>query len=49
MLVVIEAMKMLHGLTADGAESVEEVLVAPGDQVTGAQVLVTFTTEIEES
>lgn len=41
-LVVIEAMKMLHSLKADGAATVAEVLVAVGDQVTSGQPLVTF-------
>lgn len=44
-LVVIEAMKMLHSLKADGAATIAEVLVAPGDHVTGGQSLITFETE----
>jgi len=41
-VVVIEAMKMLHTLSAAGAGTVDEVRVAPGDQVQSNQVLVTF-------
>ncbi len=41
-IVVIEAMKMLHTLTAAGAGTVAEVRVAAGDQVATNQVLVTF-------
>jgi acetyl/propionyl-CoA carboxylase alpha subunit len=41
-LVVIEAMKMLHPLTAAGAGTVSEVRVSVGDQVESRQVLVAF-------
>lgn len=41
-VVVIEAMKMLHSLTAVGPGRVAEVRVAAGDQVASHQVLVTF-------
>ncbi|WP_420638617.1 biotin carboxylase N-terminal domain-containing protein [Candidatus Poriferisocius sp.] len=41
-VVVIEAMKMLHTLTAGGPGVVAEVRVAPGQQVATNQVLVTF-------
>jgi acetyl/propionyl-CoA carboxylase alpha subunit len=41
-VVVVEAMKMLHSLLAGAAGSVAEVLVAVGDQVTSGQTLVTF-------
>ncbi|NIO58610.1 MAG: hypothetical protein GTO33_04510, partial [Acidobacteria bacterium] len=41
-LVVIEAMKMLHSLPADGAGTVAAVHVAVGDQVATNQVLITF-------
>ena len=41
-LVVIEAMKMLHTLSAAGAGVVDEVRVAIGDQVQSNQILVTF-------
>lgn len=41
-LVVIEAMKMLHSLRTTGAATVDEVRVAVGDQVTSKQVLITF-------
>ena len=41
-LVVIEAMKMLHSLRSTGAATVDEVRVAPGDQVASHDVLVTF-------
>ncbi len=41
-LVVVEAMKMLHTLAADGAAVIDEVRVAVGDQIDGGQVLVTF-------
>ena len=44
-VVVIEAMKMLHTLTAAGPGTVDEVRVSPGDQVATSQILVTFTTE----
>ncbi|MEM7094887.1 MAG: biotin carboxylase N-terminal domain-containing protein [Actinomycetota bacterium] len=47
-LVVIEAMKMLHSLKADGAATVEDVLVSVGDQVTTAQPLVTFADSAED-
>ena len=42
--VVIEAMKMLHTLTAPFDGTVSEIAVAVGDQVTGQQVLVEFDT-----
>ncbi len=45
--VVIEAMKMLHSVTASGAATVSEVLVAVGDQVAGGQELVRLTSENE--
>lgn len=41
-VIVIEAMKMLHSLTAKGPGVVEEVRVAAGDSVASKQVLVTF-------
>lgn len=41
-VVVVEAMKMLHSLTAHGAGTVDEVRCAPGDAVEANQVLVTF-------
>ncbi|MDG2304971.1 MAG: biotin carboxylase N-terminal domain-containing protein [Candidatus Binatia bacterium] len=41
-LVVIEAMKMLHSLAATGPGCVAEVRVAVADQVVSHQVLVTF-------
>jgi acetyl/propionyl-CoA carboxylase alpha subunit len=41
-VVVIEAMKMLHTLSAAGPGVVAEVRVAPGDQVKSDQILVTF-------
>ncbi|MFW2382964.1 MAG: biotin/lipoyl-containing protein, partial [Acidimicrobiales bacterium] len=41
-LVVIEAMKMLHSLKSAGPGVVAEVRVAPGDQVASNQLLVTF-------
>ena len=41
-LAVIEAMKMLHTLTAGGPGVVAEVRVRPGDQVETNQILVTF-------
>jgi acetyl/propionyl-CoA carboxylase alpha subunit len=52
-VVVIEAMKMLHTLTAAGPGVVAEVRVAPGDQIATNHVLVTFeppveTTEVSE-
>ncbi len=42
-LVVVEAMKMLHSLKAAGPGTVADVRVAPGDQVASNQLLVTFT------
>ena len=47
-LVVIEAMKMLHSLTAAGPGMVEEVRVAVGEQIDSNQVLVTFHTSDTE-
>ena len=41
-VVVIEAMKMLHSLTARGSGLVAAVRVAAGDSVESAQVLVTY-------
>ncbi|WP_423922638.1 acetyl/propionyl/methylcrotonyl-CoA carboxylase subunit alpha [Candidatus Poriferisodalis sp.] len=41
-VVVVEAMKMLHSLTAHGAGTVAEVRCAPGDAVEANQVLVGF-------
>ncbi len=41
-VVVLEAMKMLHSLTASGGGIVDEVRVSPGDQVSSKQVLITF-------
>ena len=41
-VVVVEAMKMLHSLTAHGAGTVEAIRCAPGDAVEASQVLVTF-------
>ena len=41
-VVVIEAMKMLHSLTAAGPGVVEDVHVVDGDQIESNQVLVTF-------
>ena len=46
-IVVIEAMKMLHTLTAGGPGVVAEVRVAPGDQVETNQILITFETSEE--
>jgi acetyl/propionyl-CoA carboxylase alpha subunit len=39
---VIEAMKMLHPLTAHGSGTVAEIRVAPGDSVVSDQVLIAF-------
>ena len=41
-IVVIEAMKMLHTLTAGGPGVVAEVRVTPGEQVATNQILITF-------
>ncbi|MEZ5378436.1 MAG: biotin carboxylase N-terminal domain-containing protein [Acidimicrobiales bacterium] len=41
-VVVVEAMKMLHSLKATGPGVVAEVRVKPGDQTVSHQVLVTF-------
>ncbi|MGI9622434.1 MAG: acetyl/propionyl/methylcrotonyl-CoA carboxylase subunit alpha [Acidimicrobiales bacterium] len=43
-VVVIEAMKMLHTLSATGPGTVAEVRISAGDQVASGQVLVTFDT-----
>ena len=42
-LLTIEAMKMLHPVTAGGEAEIATVEVAPGDQVEGGAVLITFT------
>ena len=47
-VVVIEAMKMLHSLRSNGASTIAEVRVAPGDQVATGDVLVTFEKESTE-
>ena len=47
-VVVIEAMKMLHSLRTSGASTIAEVRVAPGDQVATGDVLVTFETPSTE-
>ncbi len=41
-LMTIEAMKMLHPITAAGPATIDEVLVTTGDQVDGSQPLLTF-------
>jgi acetyl/propionyl-CoA carboxylase alpha subunit len=41
-LVVLEAMKMEHRITADGDGTIDQVLVTPGQSVEAHQVLVTF-------
>ncbi len=41
-VVVVEAMKMLHSLTAHGAGTVAEIRCSPGDAVEANQVLVSF-------
>ena len=41
-IVVIEAMKMLHSLRATGTTTIDEVRVAVGDQVATGDVLITF-------
>ena len=41
-IVVIEAMKMLHTLTAGGPGVVAGVRIAPGDHVDTNQILITF-------
>ncbi len=46
-VIVIEAMKMLHSLAASGAGTVDEIRVAVGDQVEGKQTLVTFIVDEE--
>jgi len=51
LIIVIEAMKMLHSLRASGQASVDEVRVAVGDQISSNQILVTFaniTTDSDE-
>ena len=41
-LMTIEAMKMLHPITAAGPATIDEVLVTTGDQVDGSHILLTF-------
>ena len=41
-VVVVEAMKMLHSLAAHGAGTVDEIRCAPGDAVEANQILVSF-------
>ncbi len=48
-VVVIEAMKMLHSLTAAGPGKVDEVRVDVGDNVASAQLLVTFVQQPHDS
>ncbi|MDH3301597.1 MAG: ATP-grasp domain-containing protein [Acidimicrobiia bacterium] len=48
-VIVIEAMKMLHSLSASGAGTVDEIRVAVGDQVEGNQTLVTFVVDDDET
>ena len=47
-VVVLEAMKMLHNLAAAGSATVAEVLCAPGDSVGAGDVLVRFASEASE-
>ncbi len=47
-LIVIEAMKMLHTLTANGDGTIDAVSVSPDDTVEGGAVLVTFMKAEEE-
>jgi 3-methylcrotonyl-CoA carboxylase alpha subunit len=44
-VIVIEAMKMLHSLTASGPGRVAEVRVSTGDSVESGQVLITYEAE----
>ena len=46
-VIVIEAMKMLHTLSAGGPGTVEDVRVNLGDQVESQQILVTFVSDDE--
>ena len=48
-VVVIEAMKMLHSLAASGPGRVDEVRVVVGDSVESGQVLVTYQREDEDA
>ncbi|MEM9203432.1 MAG: biotin carboxylase N-terminal domain-containing protein [Actinomycetota bacterium] len=48
-IVVIEAMKMLHTLTAGGPGVVADVRVAPGDQIETNQILITFEASEEDN
>ena len=41
-LVVIEAMKVLHSLSSSGPGVVADVRIAPGDTVESQQILITF-------
>ena len=43
-VIVVEAMKMLHSLTAPGPGDVDEIRVDIGDAVEQNQTLVTFVT-----
>jgi acetyl/propionyl-CoA carboxylase alpha subunit len=47
-VIVIEAMKMLHSLVASGPGRVAEVRVAAGDSVESGQVLITYEMETPE-
>lgn len=46
-LVVVEAMKMEHSLTAPPVDGVVDILVAPGDQVMVDQLLARVTPHID--
>jgi 3-methylcrotonyl-CoA carboxylase alpha subunit len=48
LLVVLEAMKMLHSLTASGSGAIAEVRVEVGQQVESGEVLVTFETQASQ-
>ena len=47
-VVVLEAMKMLHSLAASGHGTVAEIHVEPGTAVESGAALVTFETEAPE-
>jgi len=47
-LVIIEAMKMLHSLRASGAATIDSVRVRPGDQIATGDVLVSFAPSDED-
>jgi geranyl-CoA carboxylase alpha subunit len=46
LIVVLEAMKMQHEITAERDGTIDKILVRPGDQVATRQVLVELKAEV---